>query len=211
MTDVTRPSSRELDVAQRLAAARAGDQEVLAELLASAGEQVRAGLQISAKWRAMIEPDDVMQVTYVEALERFSYFVGQTESALVSWLNRIAQNNLIDAIRELDRDKRPPPSKRVTSPGRDASSEAWLALLGAVSTTPSRVVAIEEARQILRQALADLPPRYAEVLRRLDLEGQAGRDAAAAMGCSRVAVYMLRARARQALADALGSVSRILG
>jgi len=54
-------------------AARA-DAEALSTLLKRYGPQVRRELNISEQWRSVLDPDDVMQVTYVEAFLRIDHF-----------------------------------------------------------------------------------------------------------------------------------------
>jgi len=81
-------------------------------------------------------------------------------------------------------------------------------LLGATSTTPSRIVAGQEAQTLLGSALAELPPDYAKVVRLHDLEGRTGPEVAAAMGRSRGAIFMLLARAHDQLRQSLGSATK---
>lgn len=151
-----------------------------------------------------------MQVSYLDAYLHFDRFLGSNRDALRIWLQRIARNNLIDAIRALECEKRPSPRKRVQPASSRDGHGGLEALMGVVSKTPGRLASAAEARQAIRQALAGLPPRYAEVLRLFDLEGLTGPEVAERLGCSRVTAFMLRARARDALRDALGTASRFL-
>jgi len=80
--------------------------------------------------------------------------------------------------------------------------------LGATSSTPSRVVARQEAKTILQRAIKELPPDYAEVVRLHDLEGHSGPEVAAAMDRSRGAIFMLLTRAHDRPRETLGSESR---
>ncbi len=195
----------------RLRAAQEGDVEALEDLLARAGGLIRPQLSIQPKWSPVLEVDDVLQVTYMEAFARFDRFVGDTFAAFCAWLRHIARNNLIDAVRELDRQKRPPPTQRVTVPaGSEESYISLCGLLGVTTTTPSRTAAAREARATIEQALALLPSHYEQAIRLFDLQGQTGRQVAEALGLSRSAAFMLRARARDLLRDVLGSASRFL-
>ncbi len=183
-----------------------GDTAALRALLERYGLPIRNDLKISAKWNGVVDADDVMQVTYLEAFLRIGDFQPTGPDAFRSWLRRIAENNLRDAIKGLERQKRP--HKRVEGlPG----AESYTALVdqpAGTTTTPSRRAAAHELQEIVEAALKDLPRDYAEVLRLYELEGRPGREVAAAMGRSSGAVKMLLARARERLRDSLGSGSR---
>ncbi len=203
-------SDRDALIEQDLTAARQGDLDALERVLAHVGPTVRRALEINPKWQAVLEPDDIMQVTYMEAFARFDRFVGDSMAALTVWLRQIARHNLLDAIRGLERDKRPHPDRRVLHGSNGDSYIELCALMGVTSTTPSRAVAADEARTLIDRALAAMPDNYATALKLFDLEGQPGQLVADRLGCSRVTAYMLRGRARDHLRDLLGPASRLL-
>ncbi len=203
------------DASETLAAAIAGDDNALAALLAEFGPQVRARLapSIPARWQSVLEVDDVLQTSYLEAFLRIRTLTDLGPAAFAGWLTRIAENNLRDAIRELERLKRPQPADRVeANPLRENadSAETLLGQLGVTTTTPSRCAARGEARELLLGALHAMPADYAEVIRRYDLEGQSVADVSAAMSRSHGAVFMLRARAHDRLRELLVPGSRFL-
>ncbi|MCK4660113.1 MAG: hypothetical protein KAV82_11380 [Phycisphaerae bacterium] len=90
-----------------------GNADALDVLLREYGPQVRRRLSISSAWQGTLDGADVMQVTYMEAFLRIGQFAGRTPETFVAWLTRIAENNLRDAIKELERAKRPDPRRRV--------------------------------------------------------------------------------------------------
>lgn len=184
-----------------------GDEEALAALLAEVGPGIRRSLQIARKWQSVVDPDDVMQVTYMEVFMRITRFTAADLPAFTSWVRRIAENNLRDAVRELGRAKRPDPARRVGAV-TEASYVALLDQLSGATATPSRVVAGAELTQAVEAALQTLPADYARVIRLADLEGRSGPETASAMSRSHGAVRMLLARAREHLRDALGPPSR---
>lgn len=189
-----------------------GDQDALTELL----RDQRPGLErhiessISGQWRSAIDAADIMQITYLEAFLRIDRLNGRNIRAFAAWLRRIAENNLRDAVRMLDADKRPSPARQVrpAATGSDDSMVGLVNLLGAVSMTPSRAVAAGEAKAFLNDALKRLPPDYEQVVRLYDLEGRPAKDVAERMGRSEGAVYMLRARAHDYLQELMGSRSK---
>src|SRR5262245_4028314 len=110
---------KEADVASLVDRAVKGDVDGLSDLLAIFGPRVEANLKIGRSWRAMIEPGDVMQITYLEAFLQISGFRPEQADSFEAWLRRIAENNLRDAIRGLERQKQLPPERRIES--RDPS------------------------------------------------------------------------------------------
>ena len=189
--------------------AAAGDTEALAELLRRHGPEVHRRLHINPVWQAALDPADVMQVTYLEAFLQIGQLEARTDQAFVAWLTRLAQNNLRDAIKELERGKRLDPRLQIhAAPGQDTSTTRLPEGPGATAQTPSRDAARNEFQQALEAALAQLPTTYAEVVRRHDLEGRPIAEVATALGRSPGAVYLLRLRALDRLRDLLGSESR---
>src|SRR5262245_50784441 len=81
----------------------AGDESALSDLLVRCGPIVRAHIAplISNAWHSVLEADDIMQVTYMEAFLRIGFFQSRGEGAFLAWLTSIARNNLRDAVREL--------------------------------------------------------------------------------------------------------------
>lgn len=194
----------ELDA--RLRAAVAGDVDAMAELLRHFGPEVERTLSISREWRAVLEPSDVMQVTYLEAFLQISRYDPSRSEPFRAWLQRIAENNLRDAIRGLQRQKRPQPGNRVVAAGADSTSEL-LAHLGVTTATPSRHVALDERISRFHALLDSLPDDYRRVVRLYDLDGLPIAEVCRQMGRASGAVHMLRARAHDRLREALGSES----
>ncbi len=192
--------------------AREGDLEALAALLERCGPRVRARLsgRLPARHRAVLDEEDVLQVTYLEACLRIGSFGGDSEAAFGAWLAAIAEHNLQDALRELGRAKRPDSRGRVQAAHRtdgDPAADLFEELC-ATTTSPSRAAARAEARGLLETALARLPRDYAEVVRLYDLEGRAIEETAGRLGRSHGAVHMLRQRAHDRLREALGDPAR---
>ncbi len=182
-----------------------GDMSALTSLLEQNCDAVRASLSIDQKWASVLDPDDVMQVTFLEAFLQIGKFKAEGPGAFLAWLNRIAQNNLRDALRELTAVKRPQPGQRVAAGGPQDSASHLLANLGMTTTTPSRSAADAEIIAAINNAVALMPPDYGTVVRLYDLESKAIGDVAAAMGRTTGAVHMLRTRAHEHLREILGS------
>ena len=167
--------------------AQTGDSGALADLLEAVSPQVAGRLQgsISQQWQSVLSVDDVMQVTLLEAFLEFPRSQVSDATKFVAWVSRIASNNLQDAIRGLQRDKRPPPAKRLQAAQHTDTYLALAEQLGADTTTISSKAARNEAQALLASALDRLPRDYATVLRLYDLEGLSGHEVGAQMQRSR--------------------------
>lgn len=185
----------------------AGDHDALSALLREHGPAVESALRINRKWRSVLEPSDVMQVTYLEAFLHIHDFDLQRPDAFRAWLEQIARRNLADAVRGLSCRKRPDPARRSTCPGGTDAIE-FLDVLAASVSGPSRRIQREEIQDALERALAQIPADYASAVRLLDLQGLSPAEAARLMGRSPGAVHMLRARAHDRLRELLGRESQ---
>jgi RNA polymerase sigma-70 factor (ECF subfamily) len=209
----TTPDQPERTEDDLLEAAMGGDRTALIELLERIGPRVRSRIapKLTGAYRSAMDEDDVMQVTYLEAVTRLGSFRGGGASGFLAWLTRLAENNLVDAVRMMDAEKRPNPKKRVrrarTHPDAD-SMVALIELVGVTSTAPSSSATNNEIKRALDAVLDRMPPDYAQVIRMYDLQGQPVAAVASEMGRSEGAVYMLRARAHDRLRDELPSESK---
>lgn len=189
--------------AQLVDRARAGDADALEQLLDGHALSLSGEIEakIGAQYRGVVEADDILQVTFLEAFMQIRAFVPGGPGSFLAWLRRVALNNLRDAIKELERDKRPPPGRRVAEPGGEASYVALVERLAATSTTPSRVSGGNELRQHVDDLLRQLPSDYERALRLYDLDGLSAVEVGEALGRSHGAARMLIARARERLAE----------
>lgn len=190
-----------------LALAQQGDRTSLVSLLEICAPRIRSRLEtrISPALRASLDVDDVMQVTYLEAVLRIARFQGGGPSGFLAWLTRLAENNLIDAVRSLEAARRPDPRKQIsTGSGSRDSMVALIDILGVTTSTPSVHAARDEAASAIDRALKTLPPDYERVVRLYDLGGKPMDEVARELGRSEGAAYMLRARAHDRLRESMG-------
>lgn len=188
---------------QKLQAARAGDADVLGELLMIVTPAVRRAVQadLPQRWQHLLAVDDVLQQTCVDVFCDIAQFAGENEPAFGRWLMRIARRNLIDAVRMLDAEKRGRGRQRVS---RD--DEAALDLLLAVTgrTRVSQAATRQEISATLHRAVEALPGQYRQVITEYDLRSREMAEIAAELQRSAGAAYMLRARALRLLRKTLG-------
>ncbi len=196
----------------RVVRAAERDGDALEELLRELGPAIRAGLSIDRRWQASIDSEDVMQVTYLEAYLRVATLRARTTQGFRGWLARIAENNLRDALRALQRDKRPDGGgrHRVTHGGR-TSAETLMGNLLDTGQTAGSVAAGREAVSRLRGALERLPASYRKIVDEVDLAERPVTEVAAELQKSPGAIHMLRSRAHDRLRELLGGRTRFFG
>jgi len=199
------PSDRELV----LRAAR-GDFDALSELLEAHGPEIHRHLagRFGDRLRSVLDVEDVMQVTYLEAFLRITHFVPEGSGSFAGWLRRIAMNNLRDAVREARRSKRPQLRRRVEFISDSSSVSAFVDGVIGESTTPSRKAASHEQENLLKDVISKLPEDYRRVVELCDIQGKSTSETAALLSRSQGAVCMLRVRAHDRLRELLGSSSR---
>lgn len=134
--------------------------------------------------------EDVLQESLLKALRAAPDV--REEERLVAWFYRVLQNAVVDAYRRRGVERR-----RVTGlEGMDLEAE------------PGQE---EEAVlcECFRELVPALRPEYAELIRALDLEGEAPEQAAARLGITPNNLKVRRHRARQALRVRLEETCRV--
>jgi RNA polymerase sigma-70 factor (ECF subfamily) len=123
-----------------------------------------ARLQIGPGLRGKLDPSDLVQQTFVQALRALDQFRGQTDAELAAWLRQILARTLANAIRALQRDKRNVDRERSLEAAVEQSSarlEAWLA---SQQSSPSQRAQRNEMLLRLAAALEQLPPAQGEAI-----------------------------------------------
>lgn len=178
-----------------------GDRDALCELLLRHAPALRQKLsgKIGRRWRPVLDVDDVIQVSCMEAFLQIGQFQPRGPGSFEAWLTQIAFHNLRDAVKGLERAKRPSPAKRIVEPRTEDSCVALVEQLGVTTTTASRHAAADEVHGRVSAALEQLPADYAEVIRLHDLRQLTVAETADQMNRSPGAVHMLRQRALEHL------------
>ncbi len=180
-----------------------GDEAALSRLLRDSEERLlrEAAKRLDAQYRPYLSPEDVLQVTFIEAALRIGQLTNRTPGGFRRWLDVLHERCLIDALRHLHCARRPPPEKRWTSVSPEDSTATLLARIVGDGSTPSRRLRRQEMRRILERALEGLPPVYASVVRFYDLAQLSAKEIARRMGRSEGSVHMLRRRALRRLRE----------
>jgi RNA polymerase sigma-70 factor (ECF subfamily) len=166
--------------------AAAGDRTAVNELLAGHRDRLRqmVAVRMDQRLAGRVDPSDVVQDAMAEASKRLPEYLKRRPLPFYPWLRQLAWNRLVDLYRfHIEAAKR--------AVGREAgfaaglSDESVMALGGrlvASGTTPSRNVLRKELRQRVRDALAQLPEHYREVLVMRHLEQLSIKEIAAIAG-----------------------------
>jgi RNA polymerase sigma-70 factor (ECF subfamily) len=197
------------DSEQLLHLARAGDDRGLGQLLERyrAYLTLLARLQISRRLRVKLDPEDLVQETFLRAHRYFAQFRGATEEELVGWLRQILASCLANLVRHYcgarRRDLR---LERELEAELEESSGVLDRGLMAKGSSPSARAARHEQAVRLAEELGRLPEDYREVVILRHLEGLSFPDVSRRMGRTVDSVKKLWARALGQLRDALGGV-----
>lgn len=169
--------------AELLHRARAGDSAASELLFAGAGERVLLyiRLHIGPSLRANYEPLDVLQETWLTALNLLDQFEERRPGGFSAWLCRIAENRMADLARHGGRAKRRPPG--FAEPISQMLDRARQSADG-----PATQVASMEQAERLNAALEALGPEDREVVLLRHFQGLAAAEIARRTGSSETAV-----------------------
>jgi len=144
------------------------------------------------------DAEEVVQATFLSAFEAIDRF--EPHARLSTWLYRIAYNHALMLLRRRH-DALPLPEEEENSPAFPVQLVDW-------SQLPDQQAVSEEARQVLRTAITELPVglRAAFLLR--DVEGLSTAECAHIQGLTETACKVRLHRARLRLREQLSSYFR---
>ncbi|QDV06427.1 RNA polymerase sigma factor YlaC [Planctomycetes bacterium Poly30] len=179
--------------------ARAGERSALESLFASAGERLQlfVELRMGARLRTEFEPNDVVQETWVAALEGLERFEPRGEGSFGAWLCRIAEHRIVDLGRHGARRKRTPPGQR-------QPVSRWLEVARTSATGPFSAAARLESHGALTDAVGRLDERDRETLLMRHFEELTLEEIADRTGASPTAVRRRLGRVLGLLGAGLG-------
>ncbi len=151
------------------------------------------------------DAEDVTQQTFLSLIEHIDQFQG--ESAVATWVLRIATNHALKVLRKR-RGLPTVPLEAVADPDDNYATLPHPSYIAQWRENPEDLAQRAEVRQLVEQALTDLDDKYRVVFVLRDIEGLSIKETAAALGLSEanVKVRLLRARLqlRERLTQALG-------
>ena len=185
-------------------AAIAGDRTALERLLSLHARRLSDYLEprMPKSLQGVIDKEDVLQQTFLQAYRDIRSFQPYHQGSFFVWLRGIANNRLLDCVRELKRKKRGGDFNQVRGPQNAASSLVdILETLAGPKHSPSRSVARHEAELALEIGLSALPEDQREAVQRHCLQGQSLQEVAEAMGRTSGAIRALVHRGKRRLQE----------
>ena len=153
------------DAAQCLAAARAGSQQALGQVLETFRGYLLliADREMDPELRAKGGASDLVQETFLEAQRDFGRFHGNSADELRAWLRRLLLNNVANFTRQYRERAKRQVGREIPLEAGGSSHERG-AGLEADTLSPSGEALAHEQAEALAQAVQRLPPDYRQVL-----------------------------------------------
>jgi len=167
---------------------------------------ILARVRLDRKIQGKLSASDLVQQTMLEAHQAIESFQGQDLAAQAAWLRQILTRNLVNAVRDLTRDKRDVRRERSIHAELDASAtrlEGWLA---AEQSSPSHQAERHERALLLADALAKLPDQQREAVILRHFQGRALAEIAEELNTTTAAVTGLLTRGLRNLRKALNEL-----
>ena len=191
-----------------LARAAQGDQQAWAVLLEQHQNRLRRmiALRLDQRLQGRIDPEDVLQETYLEAATHLADYLKQPAMPFFFWLRGIAGNVLLALHRQHLGTKMRDAGREVAlyrGSLPEASSAALAAQLLGRDTRPSQAAMRAERKILLQQALNSLEPLDREVLALRHFEQLSNVEVAQTLAIHEAAAAKRYVRALKRLKDVL--------
>lgn len=175
--------------------AQAGDRDAFDALVVRYEEPLRefTRLRMGRRVQGKLEPDDVLQETFLRAFESIACFQWRDESGFLRWLQSIAENRIRDAV-------------------KGPRGSEFLLLHEAApggSPSPSTQARRHERFDRLEKSLAHLSPDHRQVILLSRIEGLKIKEVARRMHRSESAIKNLLLRALRELKSSFGDTDSL--
>lgn len=201
------------DMADRL---RAGDLQALAEVFSLERERLWrvAQFRLAEPLRGRLEPDDVLQETFLAAHQRLGHYAQNPSLSPFVWLRMVLNQTLVDLHRKHLGAQRRDAAREICidgSPfGPATSASVAIQLVGAF-TSPSHAAARMDLRDLVEAAIAQMDPLDREVLALRHFEELTNSEAAEALGIEQKAASIRYVRALRRLKEILNQMPDLPG
>jgi len=144
--------------------AQAGSREALEALLARYQDRVLriVRIRISNKLRKHVESMDVVQETLRKAAANLNELELRSQAAILQWLAKIAENQMLDVNRRMSAAKRD--RSREQPLERRSESGDFFGMPAADQAPPDELAAQRELAILVDECVAELPDDYREVI-----------------------------------------------
>jgi RNA polymerase sigma-70 factor (ECF subfamily) len=145
-------------------AAQAGSREALEDLLRRYQERVLriVRVRLSTKLRRHVESMDIVQETLRKAAENLGELELRSQAAILQWLARIAENQMLDVNRRMSAQKRDRLREVPLDDGGERASSSGGPAAGQLP--PDEIAAQRELSRLVDECVAALPEEYREVV-----------------------------------------------
>ena len=199
------------DVEALLARARANDQAALSAVLEAYEPSLlrMIELRLDRSLRRRIEPDDILQETFLEAVRRFDEWNADPRCPFHVWLRLTCAKSLTTAQRtHLGAQKRELGREQAFVDRPSVSAANVADRFVASQTSPSQAATRQEAHELLLRALEELDELDREILVLRNFEDLSNEDAAAELGIDPGAASKRFSRALMRLRPALRTLEQ---
>jgi RNA polymerase sigma-70 factor (ECF subfamily) len=184
----------------------AGERLSLERLLLLHARRLSRHLQpaIPSVLRGVVDVDDILQQTFLQVFRDIRTFEPAKQESFYAWLRAIADNRLVDCVREHTRKKRGGDFRRQVAGGHQGSAAAdILDLLAGSKASPSVSVSRREMIEAIQIAVASLPEDQRQAIQLHCLDGRSLDESAQLMekspGAIRALVYRGMCKLREQL------------
>ncbi len=190
---------------------RDGDEQALAGFFHAQRTRLRRLIEfrLDARLRGRLDPDDVLQESYLAAVQRTQHFRGKDEASLFVWLRMVVQQTLIDAHRRhLGAKQRDAYRERALDrqvPAGATSASLAFTLVGTL-TTPTLAARRAELSEQLTAALDRMDATDREVLALRHFEELTNQEVAEELGIQQKAASIRYIRALRRLKQILAEL-----
>jgi len=191
--------------------AQEGDQVALGNLFARYYGPVRAYVRrrLGRELRLEVDSVDIMQETFLIAVERFDRFEVRNDASLINWLSTIAENRIRALARRAFAEKRDRRRQKALRLLRDSIAVGEVRVDPVANITlPPEVCERAEMKELLYEALDGLKPEFRDVILHRTYAKASWAEIAELLGKgSEGAARQLHARAMVQLATRMGGDS----
>lgn len=192
-------------------AAATGDLEAVEALFNTMHDRFLglARRKVGVDWQGKIDPDDILQETYIAAFGGVEGFKPEGADAFYRWVAAIIDHRFIDSVRKLRRLKRDV-KRQQRMPSRISRHESMVQQFGDQYGRPSRVVHRDDAIGTLMACIAQLPEDQRIVVQRLHLDEAPIAEVARELDRTEDATRRLAGRGLERLEQLMGRRSKYL-
>ncbi len=159
------PPDRDLTVTiDLLHRAKAGSDVALNRLLSRYYDRVRriVNMRLGSRLKQRVEGSDILQETFIKAVESFERFELRDEASFINWLARIAERQVLAAADHHGAQKRNP--AREVSLQRDSDGSTIPIELPDGAPMPHDKLSDKERTAVVEACIALLPEAYREII-----------------------------------------------